>query len=202
MKESVLIGICGGSGSGKTTLAKNLQQELGPDKVGLLFQDSFYHDQSQCFDHDGGNVNFDHPSSLDFHLMFDLLTSLKKGNDIELPVYDFQTHSRLQEKKTFKHKPIVLVDGILLFSQANITELLDHKIFVDTPEDTRLSRRIERDINERGRTKEGVLDQFYAHVKPMHDKYIEPFKEGTFVISGLISQEKMVDEVMTSALNL
>ncbi len=186
MSEVLLIGVCGGSGSGKTTLAKNLQQLWGEEKSSILYQDSYYIDQSKNFDHDGGSINYDHPSSIDFQLMYEDLKKLKWGKDIDVPVYDFETHARKKEKKFFASKKIILIDGILIFSQEAIVNLLDYRVFVDTPESIRLERRIERDTTERGRTKEGVLSQFFAHVKPMHDEFIEPFKEqSSAIVSGL-----------------
>lgn len=172
-----IIGVAGGSGSGKTTFASRLQERIGPEYCSVLGQDSYYIDQSSKFDHDGGSVNFDHPKSLDFDLMSEHLQLLKKGEDIDVPIYDFATHSRSEETIHLTPKKIVFVDGILIFSQPQVVAQLDYKVFIDCPEDLRFSRRLNRDVIERGRTKEGVTAQFEKQVKPMHDLFVEPSKE-------------------------
>jgi len=198
MSEALLIGVCGGSGSGKTTLARQLQKFWGFESSGILFQDAYYIDQSANFDHDGGSINYDHPDSLDFDLMYENLLNLKKGKSVQIPIYDFETHKRKKERLLFPKKRIILVDGILLYSQEKIVSILDHQVFVDTPEEIRLNRRIERDTTERGRTKEGVLSQFYAHVKPMHDQFIEPYKKCELTVSGLEPVTELVQSVSKS----
>lgn len=181
-----ICGICGGSGSGKSTLAAEIQKILGADQVGILAQDSYYLDQSKRFDGDGGSVNFDHPDSLDFALLAEHLKKLKACESIQVPRYDFKTHSRLKESPLFSPKNIVLVDGTLLLSQPRILEILDLSVFVDTPEPERFERRLKRDTLERGRTAEGVKKQFSLQVKPMHDTYIEPNKnKAQLLVSGL-----------------
>ncbi len=175
--KPIIIGIAGGSGSGKTTLAKKICQQFGFDQCAILSQDHYYHDQSKKFDGDGGSVNFDHPSSLDFDLLAQHLEQLKKGQPIEVPVYDFVTHSRKPISEKMNPVPVVVVDGTLLFSQPQILNKVDHKLFVDVPENVRFERRLRRDVEERGRTPEGVKKQFLAQVKPMHDQYVEPSKK-------------------------
>ncbi len=198
MSKVTLIGVCGGSGSGKTTLARQLQKFWGFENSGILFQDAYYIDQSDSFDHDGGSINYDHPDALDFDLMYENLVNLKAGKSVEIPIYDFETHKRKEERLFFPKKPIILVDGILLYSQPKIVSILDYQVFVDTPEKTRLDRRIDRDTTERGRTKEGVLSQFFAHVKPMHDEFIEPYKNCEVVVSGLNPIDELVQSVSKS----
>ncbi len=176
MNDTLIIGVAGGSGSGKTTFASRLQDLIGPENCGVVGQDSYYIDQSNRFDHDGGSVNFDHPNSLDFNLMGEHLSYIKQGQDIEIPIYDFATHSRKKETLLFTPKRIVFVDGILIFSQDPVLAQLDHKLFIDCPEDLRFSRRLNRDVKERGRTPEGVQNQFLKQVKPMHDEFVEPSK--------------------------
>ncbi len=175
--KPIIIGIAGGSGSGKTTLAKKICQQVGVDQCAILSQDHYYHDQSKKFDGDGGSVNFDHPSSLDFDLLAQHLDQLKNGKSIDVPVYDFVTHSRKSSSEKLAPVPVVVVDGTLLFSQPQILAKVDHKLFVDVPEEIRFQRRLRRDVEERGRTPEGVKKQFLAQVKPMHDKYVEPSKK-------------------------
>ncbi|MAX66700.1 MAG: uridine kinase [Halobacteriovoraceae bacterium] len=179
-----ILGVAGGSGSGKTFFAETLAKRLGPKHSFVLYQDSYYHDQSARFDHDGGSVNFDHPESLDFDLLATHLQMLKEGHDIEIPIYDFATHQRLKKTITQKNKQVIIVDGILILTQPKIRALLDESIFVKTPEDIRFQRRLSRDVLERGRTAEGVKKQFEAQVKPMHDLFVEPSQEHATIISS------------------
>lgn len=170
-----IIGIAGGSGSGKTTFAQKLKNALGSN-CEIILQDSYYLDQSEKFDKDGGAVNFDHPDALEFTLLAKHLISLKNGKSVEVPEYDFSNHTRTNKTTSFKPVKIILVDGILLYSQKKVIDCLDYKFFVDCPEDIRYSRRLKRDMSERGRTEEGVKAQFQAQVKPMHDLFVEPSK--------------------------
>lgn len=171
-----VIGVAGGSGSGKTYFASALKEKLGVRNCGIIYQDSFYFDQSANFDFDGGSVNFDHPGSLDFKLLVERLRELKCMKSVELPIYDFVTHSRRYETERFDPRPVILVDGILIFHPEEVRSLFDELVFFDTPEDLRYRRRLERDVHERGRTPEGVKNQFYKQVKPMHDQFVEPSK--------------------------
>ncbi len=175
MRPVVVVGIAGGSGSGKTTLALELLKLLG-SSAKVLYQDSYYIDQSHRFDGDGGSVNFDHPDSLEFSLLATHLRSLKQRRAVEVPQYDFATHSRLARTECFEPCDVVIVDGTLLLSQPQICRALDLKVFVDTDEDLRFSRRLDRDVRERGRTPDGVRKQFSLQVKPMHDEFVEPSK--------------------------
>lgn len=177
MKKVIIIGVCGGSGSGKTTFSRELRERLGRENAGILYQDSYYKDQSHKFDGDGGAVNFDHPSAIDFELMATQLDNLAKGLDIEVPIYDFNTHTRKSETTNFPSKKIIILDGILIFSQDKIRPYLDELVFIDVAEEIRFERRLKRDIEERGRTPEGVKKQFELQVKPMHDKFVEPSKK-------------------------
>jgi uridine kinase len=171
-----LIGVAGGSGSGKTFFARALREALGSDFCELVYQDNFYIDQSRRFDHDGGSVNFDHPDAIDFQLLAECLKKLKTGIATDIPIYDFATHTRKKESLRIAAAPVVLVDGILIFHAKAVRELFDDLIFFDTSEELRFQRRLERDVKERGRTPEGVRNQFYKQVKPMHDQFVEPSK--------------------------
>lgn len=200
--SSYIIGIAGGSGSGKTFLAETLAKKLGKEKSFVLYQDSYYIDQSDKFDHDGGSVNFDHPSALDFNLLAEHLKQLKSGEDIEIPVYDFATHTRLKRTISQPSKKIVLVDGILILTQPHVRKYFDQSIFVHTPEEIRFQRRLIRDVNERGRTAEGVKNQFESQVKPMHDQFVEPSKEFANIISSGTDMEmfnKLLNEIVEMA---
>jgi uridine kinase len=180
-----IIGVAGGSGSGKTTFARLLADKLDRSQVVILAQDSYYIDQSDHFDKDGGSVNFDHPDSIDWPLLIQHLKMLKMGAEIDMPVYDFATHTRRSETVKIKPKPFVIVDGILIFVQKNVHDQFDRKIFIKTREEIRFERRLKRDVVERGRTSEGVKAQYLAQVKPMHEQFVEPSSEcADEVISG------------------
>lgn len=184
-----LVGVAGGSGSGKTYFAQALAKELGGERCLVVFQDNFYIDQSHRFDFDGGAVNFDHPDSIDFDLLARCLADLKAGRPTSIPVYDFKTHRRQAQPLAVAPKPVVLVDGILIFHSPAVRALLNEMVFFDTPEDLRFLRRLERDVHERGRSPEGVKAQFYRQVKPMHDAFVEPSKAhaGTVVTDGMFA---------------
>ncbi len=203
MSACIIIAIAGGSGSGKTTFARELQKELGEDKCGLIYQDSYYIDQSDKFDEDGGSVNFDHPDALDFNLLAKQLSELKKGKDIDVPIYEFSTHTRKVESILFPCRKIIIVDGILLLSQEVLRPLFDRSYFIDCPEEIRYERRLNRDVAERGRTPEGVKAQFESQVKPMHDQFVETSRshatrtvnQDDFADALEILAEKLRDEI-------
>lgn len=174
MQRPYIIGVAGGSGSGKTHFAKELQRTLGENNCSIIYQDNYYIDQSEKFDGDGGSVNFDHPSSLDFSLLAHALQTLKSGSPVQIPLYDFVTHSRKNETLPGIPKPIIIVDGILILHSEEVRSVLDEAVFFDTPEVLRFERRLNRDVNERGRTPEGVRKQFDLQVRPMHNQFVEP----------------------------
>ncbi len=173
-----ILGVAGGSGSGKSFFSEALVRELlkscGRNVCEIVYQDNFYIDQSQRFDRDGGAVNFDHPDSIDFSLLAAHLKILKAGQATDIPTYDFATHKRKSETLRIEPENIIIVDGILIFHSLEVRKLFDDLIFFQTPEDLRYQRRLERDVRERGRTPEGVREQFLKQVKPMHDLYVEP----------------------------
>lgn len=193
----LIIGVAGGSGSGKTTFARMLQANLGDGFCGMLSQDSYYRDTHKIFDRDGGRVNYDHPESLEFELLARHLKQLKAGQDIHVPNYDFISHRRGEDFSFFPCRPVIIVDGILLLTQSEVRQLLDFAFFIDTQEDLRFRRRLERDVRERGRSAEGVRDQFLSHVKPMHDLFVEPSRRfADRVISGEKSFGPEIDEII------
>ncbi len=185
-----ILGVAGGSGSGKTFFAETLAKRVGKENAFVLYQDSYYIDQSAKFDHDGGSVNFDHPDALDFELLAEHLQMLKVGTPINIPIYDFASHKRLEKTIVQESKKIIIVDGILILSQPKIRELFDKTIFVHTPEQIRFQRRLTRDVQERGRTPEGVKAQFNAQVKPMHDLFVEPSKNHADIVSSGTDMDK------------
>lgn len=140
----------------------------------IIAQDNYYIDQSHRFDGDGGSVNFDHPDSLDFDLMAEHLQLLRTGQEIEVPMYDFKTHTRLDQTIPVAPRAVIIVDGILLLSQPHVCAQFCDSVFVDCPEQLRFERRLKRDVEERGRTPEGVRKQFEKQVKPMHDLFVQP----------------------------
>lgn len=183
--DCVVLAIAGGSGSGKTTVARKIHEIMGPELSAILAQDFYYIDQSAKFDGDGGSVNFDHPSSLDFALMAKHLELLLKGLAVEAPIYEFASHKRSSKTLPFPPKPLILLDGTLILAAKELRPYFTRSVFVQTSEELRFQRRLERDVRERGRTVSGIEKQFLKQVKPMHDQFVEPSKEhATLIISG------------------
>ncbi|MBI5840786.1 MAG: uridine kinase [Chloroflexi bacterium] len=184
MSHSVplVIGIAGGSGSGKTTVAQEILNRVGPDRIAYIQHDSYYKDLTGLPPAQRVEVNFDHPHSLETELLIKHIEALRDGEAVEVPIYDFSKHSRTAE--TFKVAPrrVIIVEGILIFTEPELRKLFDVKIFVDTDSDLRLIRRLQRDITERGRTTESVIKQYIGTVRPMHLEFVEPSKRYADVI--------------------
>jgi len=192
-----IIGVAGGSGSGKTTFSRMLSEVLGAPIVSLIAQDNYYIDQSAKFDHDGGSVNFDHPDSVDWSLLIEHLKMLKRGQPIEMPIYEYATHKRLERTIPVVPRRVVILDGILIFVNPRVRELLDYKIFINARESVRFDRRIQRDVAERGRSADGVRTQILTQVKPMHDLFVAPTLEyADQVISGESPFEEPIMEII------
>jgi uridine kinase len=172
--DVVFIGIAGGSGSGKSTLAGALGAALGPDRCATITFDRYYRDLAGRSAPERASVNFDHPDSLDDALFGEHLDGLRAGNPVDVPVYDFATHSRAATVDRVEPRSVVVVDGILLLAVSHLAERLDHAVFVDVPDSVRLARRIARDRVERGRSEESVRAQFAATVVPMHQRFVQP----------------------------
>lgn len=182
MKNCILVGVAGGSGSGKTTIASNLVKAFDSNVATLLEQDAYYKELTNMTMEEKSKVNFDHPDSIEFDLLRKHIEALKNGEAIKRPVYDFTTHSRKNETVNINPTKIIIVEGILILAVPEIRELLDLKIFVDTDADEMILRRIERDINERGRSFESVKNQYLTTVKPMYLEFCEPSKRYADVI--------------------
>ena len=177
MENKILvIGIAGGTGSGKTTLMKNIIERFG-DVMTVLSHDNYYRRRDELTYEERCRINYDEPAALETDLMAHHLDLLRQGKSIECPVYDFTQHNRSDETITVVPKSVIIVEGILIFENEPLRNLMDIKIFVDTDADVRLCRRIKRDVNKRGRTLESVLMQYQETVKPMHEKYVEPSKK-------------------------
>jgi uridine kinase len=181
-KQPLVIGIAGGSGSGKTTVATEILHSVGEEIASYIPHDAYYRDLSQLPENQRAEINFDHPNSLDTGLMIEHIKTLIDGKPINLPIYDFTAHTRTDEFIPIPPKPVILVEGILIFADPDLRKLFDVKLFVDTDSDIRLIRRIRRDISERGRTVESVLDQYEATVRPMHLEFVENSKRYADVI--------------------
>jgi uridine kinase len=179
---SMIIGISGGTGSGKTTVANRILETVSASEVVFIQQDSYYRNLTDLPLDYRQVANFDHPDALDNDLLVNHIKKLKAGEPFELPLYDFKTHTRMNETRRIEPKPIVIVEGILIFADARLLEQMDIKVFVDTPDDIRFIRRLRRDLAERGRTVESVIEQYIATVRPMHMQFVEPSKRYADVI--------------------
>ena len=171
---SLIIGICGGTGSGKTTVANRILESVSADEVVFIQQDSYYRNINDLPLDYRNIANFDHPDALDNDLLVNHVRRLKAGEGVELPLYDFKTSTRMNDTRHVESKPIVIVEGILIFADPRLLEQMDIKVFVDTPDDVRFIRRLRRDLAERGRTVESVIEQYIATVRPMHMQFVEP----------------------------
>lgn len=181
-KNPLIIGVGGGSGSGKTTVVNKIIEGIGREKILIIEHDSYYRDLSHLPFSERKRQNFDHPYSLETELMIRHLDALRNGYQIEIPVYDFVAHTRSDETIKASPRKIILIDGILIYSEPKLREQMDIKIFVDTDDDVRLLRRLRRDITERGRDFDGVLNQYERYVRPMHLEFVEPSKRYSDII--------------------
>ena len=178
----LVIGIAGGTGSGKTTVANVILQRVGAQRLSFLPHDAYYRDQKSLSPAQRAAINYDHPDSLETDLLVRHLNDLKQNQAVEMPIYDFTTHSRTDRTVHVEPRQVILVEGILIFYEQALRELFDVKIFVDTDADIRFIRRLQRDIIERGRTTESVIQQYLTTVRPMHMEFVEPSKRYADVI--------------------
>jgi uridine kinase len=200
MTDNILvIGIAGGSGSGKTTLMKNLTKGFG-DQITVLSHDNYYRAHDDLPFEQRSKLNYDHPDSFETDLMIEHLKELKAGRPIECPVYDYTIHNRTEETVTIVPKSVIIVEGILIFENKALCDLMDIKIFVDTDADVRLIRRIKRDVAKRGRSLESVLTQYLTTVKPMHEQFVEPSKKNADLVvleggKNLVALEMIMSQI-------
>ena len=194
--DILVIGIAGGTGSGKTTLMRNIMAEF-EGMVTVLSHDNYYKRHDELTFEERSSLNYDEPDAIETSLMVEHLIKLKNGEAIDCPVYDFTRHNRSEETIHLGPKPVIVVEGILIFENEPLRELMDIRLFVDTDADVRLCRRIKRDVNKRGRTLESVLTQYQETVKPMHEKYVEPSKKyANLVIPEGGKNEVALDMIM------
>ncbi len=182
LQKPVTIAVAGGSGSGKTTVSNALLDRVGHQNIAYLPHDAYYKDLRHLPENQRILINFDHPDSLDTELLIQHIKALQNWNPVEIPVYDFTKHARTNKTITVTPQPIILVEGILILVESRLRELFDVKIFVDTDADVRFIRRLQRDLIERGRTAESVINQYLDTVRPMHLEFVEPSKRYADVI--------------------
>ncbi|MEX0315033.1 MAG: uridine kinase [Allomuricauda sp.] len=178
----LILGIAGGTGCGKTTVVNQIVDQLPENEVGVISQDSYYNDLSHLTKEERGKINFDHPNSIDFDLLISHLEALKQGKSIDKPIYSFVEENRLKDTIPTEPRKVMIVEGILVLSNARLREMFDIKIYVHADSDERLIRRLQRDIRERGHDLEKVLTRYQTAVKPMHQQFIEPSKEFADII--------------------
>ena len=184
-RSPIVIGVAGGSGSGKTTVVRRIIDSLGPEQVTVLDHDRYYRDRNDLRLEERAALNYDHPDALETDLMVRHVHDLKAGRAVQVPQYDFTRHARLAETDQFQPRRALIVEGILIFTDPSLRALMDIKVFVDTDSDTRFIRRLQRDVAQRGRTMESVIDQYQSTVKPMHLEFVEPSKRYADIIIPL-----------------
>ena len=198
--EPIVFGVAGGTASGKTTVARAILEAVGASQIAYLPHDAYYKDMSHLSLEERAQLNFDHPNSLESKLMVKHIKGLLEGKDVHVPVYDFTTHRRTEETILVEPSPIILVDGILIFTKRRLRELMDIKVYVDTDPDVRFIRRLQRDIQERGRSLDSVVSQYMDTVRPMHLKFVEPSKRYADVIIPNGGLNRVAMEMVVSRL--
>ncbi|MBQ9863426.1 MAG: uridine kinase [Lachnospiraceae bacterium] len=198
-KDILIIGIAGGTGSGKTTITDRLVDRFGKD-VSVIKHDNYYKAHHEMDYEERSKLNYDHPNSLDTDLMIEHIKALKEGKSVECPVYDFTIHDRSNDTVTINPTKVLIIEGILIFEDKRLCKEMDIKIFVDTDADVRILRRILRDVKERGRSLDSVVDQYLTTVKPMHEQYVEPSKKNADIIipeggHNIVALDMVIDRV-------
>jgi uridine kinase len=178
----IVIGVAGGSGSGKTTVVNAIVEALGSPQVTVLQHDSYYIDRSEVAPSERVRINYDHPDALETKLLVEHLGALRSGNPVDVPIYDYTNHTRRTEARTAHPRKVVILEGILILAEPTLRQMMDIRVFVDTDADIRFIRRLTRDLNERGRAVESVVEQYLGTVQPMHLEFVEPSKRHAHVI--------------------
>ena len=198
----LLIGVSGGSASGKSSISKYIHNYFGQKKCGIIEVDSYYNDLRHIEFEEREKKNFDHPNAFDFNFLYEQLIALKNNSSIEIPIYDYKTHTRKNDFKKISNQKIIVIEGILTFHDKRVRDILDMKIFVDTSEKVRMERRIKRDMRSRKRTYESIIHQFKSTVTPMHNKFIQPAKKyADFIITkgvkNTVAMEKVISNIIS-----
>ncbi|HHV33603.1 MAG TPA: uridine kinase [Acholeplasma sp.] len=201
MKRPVIIAVAGGSASGKTTVVEEVISKLKKEFVVVIMHDDYYKEHNHLSLEERKTVNYDHPDSIDNELFLKHVNKLLKGEEINKPIYDFNTYSRLEKTEKITPKKVIILEGILVLTDKRIRELADIKLYVDLDSDMRFIRRMERDIKERGRTVESVVDQYLKTVKPMHHQFVEPTKRYADVIIPNDHKHDVVVDIIVSKIN-
>ncbi|MCA9901247.1 MAG: uridine kinase [Ardenticatenaceae bacterium] len=200
-KRPIVFGVAGGTASGKTTVARAILEAVGASQIAYVPHDAYYRDQPQLSFEERSQQNYDHPNSLETKLMVKQIKQLLKGKAVNVPVYDFTAHRRTEKTILIEPSPIILVDGILIFTKRRLRELMDIKVYVDTDSDVRFIRRLQRDMDERGRSLPSVVTQYLETVRPMHLKFVEPSKRFADVIIPNGGLNKVAMEMVVSRLH-
>jgi uridine kinase len=197
-RPPVVIGVAGGSGSGKTTVVRRIVESLGPDRVNVLEHDRYYRDRNDLRLEERAALNYDHPDSLETDLLVDHVRQLKAGHPVQVPLYDFTRYARRPETETVSPRKAIIVEGILIYTDRALRDLMDVKVFVDADADTRFIRRLQRDVAERGRAVDSVVDQYLGTVKPMHFEFVEPTKRYADLIIPVGGHNAVAIDMMLS----
>jgi uridine kinase len=200
--QPFVIGVAGGSGSGKSTVTRQVLASIGPDMASVLYQDDYYLDQTHIVREERRKTNYDHPQAFDWPLMVQHLQALRRGEAIEMPSYDFTQDNRASQTIRLKPAPVIVVEGLFALYDADLRKMMSLKIFVDTAPDVRFIRRLQRDMAERGRSAESVINQYMDTVRPMHKQFIEPTKRHADVILPHGANGPAVDIITTKVLTL
>ena len=201
MKQGIVIGIAGASGSGKTLVAQRMVDRLGSDKAVIIQEDAYYRDLSDLPRPERGGMNFDHPDAFEHDLLVGQMRQLLQGESISQPIYDYRTHCRLRETKGVDPASVIILEGILIFTCPELRELMDIRVFVDTPLDICLARRLERDVTERGRTLDSVVEQYRETVRPMYLRFVEPTKPHADILIPRGGRNDVAIDLLVSRIN-